>query len=78
MHHEPATRVVYRDRPYLLVTADASVVAAYGPFVPGTEPSLAECSAENQVSDDTLVETLMRLLPISPALPSSADTLAGG
>ena len=77
--HPPATRVIYRDRPYLLeLNADGSVVAAFGPFAPGTEPSLAECSAAVQVQDAELLDRLSRLVPISPDLPPADDTLAGG
>ena len=76
--HPPATRVVYRDQPYLLeINADGSVAAAFGPFAPGTEPSLAECSAETQVHDAELLDGLTRLVPLSPDLPASEDTLAG-
>jgi len=77
--HPPATRVIYRDRPYLLeLNADGSVVAAFGPFAPGTEPSLAECSADTQAQDAEILDRLTRLLPISPHLPAAEDTLAGG
>jgi hypothetical protein len=77
--HPPVTRVVYRDQPYLLeLSADGSVAAAFGPFTPGTEPSLAECSAVTQVRDGELVDRLTRLVPISPDLPAAEDTLAGG
>lgn len=77
--HPPATRVIYRDQPYLLeLNADGSVAAAFGPFTPGTEPSLAECSAETQVHDVELLDRLTRLVPVSPDLPPSDDTLAGG
>jgi hypothetical protein len=77
--HPPATRVVYRNQPYLLeLSADGSVVAAFGPFTPGTEPSLAECSTDTRVQDAELVERLTRLVPISPDLPAAEDTLAGG
>jgi hypothetical protein len=76
--HPPATRVIYRDQPYLLeLNADGSVAAAFGPFAPGTEPSLGECSAETQVHDAELLDRLTRLVPISPDLPASEDTLAG-
>jgi hypothetical protein len=77
--HPPATRVVYRSVPYLLETdADGAVVAAFGPFTPGTEPSLDECSADTQVRDAALLDRLARLVPISPDLPAAEDTLAGG
>ena len=77
--HAPATRVVYRNQPYLLaLTADDSVLAAFGPFTPGTEPSLAECSPDTLVKDADLLDRLMRLVPISPDLPAAEDTLAGG
>lgn len=77
--HLPATRVVYRNQPYLVESsADGSVVAAFGPFTPGTEPSLVECRADNQVQDAELLDRLTSLVPISPDLPAAADTLAGG
>ncbi|CAN5578734.1 hypothetical protein BH23CHL10_BH23CHL10_07880 [soil metagenome] len=77
--HPPATRVVYRSQPYLLeLTADGVVVAAFGPFTPGTEPSMAECGADTQVHHADLLHRLTRLVPVSPRLPAAADTLAGG
>lgn len=77
--HPPATRVVYRNLPYLLeLNADGSIAAAFGPFTPGTEPSLAECSADTQVHDAELLNRLVRLMPISPDMPAADDTLAGG
>jgi hypothetical protein len=77
--HPPATRVIYRDRPYLLeLNPDRSILAAFGPFTPGTEPSLAECGPDTQVQDAELLDRLVRLLPISPDLPAAEDTLAGG
>jgi len=77
--HAPATRVIYRIQPYLLeLSADGSVVAGFGPFTPGTEPSLAECTADTQVQDAEILDRLTRLLPISPDLPAAEDTLAGG
>ncbi len=72
-----ATRVVHEYRPYLLVHGDdGAVERAYGPFTPGTEPSLDECTPDRQVSGD-LVSTLVDLIPRSPELPASDDTLAG-
>lgn len=76
--HPPATRVINRDRPYLLETNAGGSLAAFGPFAPGTEPSLADCSADTQVQDAELLDRLARLLPISPDLPAAEDTLAGG
>lgn len=77
--HPPATRVIYRDQPYLVeMNADGSVVAAFGPFAPGTEPSLAECSSDTQVQDAAILDRLVGLVPISPDLPAADDTLAGG
>lgn len=77
--HPPANRVVYRNRPYLLELAtDGSVVAAFGPFTPGTEPSLADCSEDTRVRNAGLLDCLTRLVPISPDLPAAEDTLAGG
>jgi hypothetical protein len=77
--HPPATRVVYENRPYLLeFDGGGSLVAAFGPFTPGTEPNLSECRAETQVRDAHLLRRLRRLAPISPDLPAAEDTLAGG
>ena len=77
--HPPATRVIYRNVPYLLeLDTERAVVAAFGPFTPGTEPSLGQCSADTQVRDPALVSRLARLVPISPGLPAAEDTLAGG
>lgn len=77
--HPPATRVIHRDRPYLLeVNADGSVVAAFGPFAPGTEPCLAACNADTRVQDAELLDCLTRLVPISPDLPAAEESLAGG
>ena len=76
--HPPATRVIYDDRPYLVVVdGEGSVTAAYGPFAPGTEPSMTECGPDTQVDDAALVERLRHLIPISPELPVAEDTLAG-
>ena len=76
--HSNATRVVYNDQPYLVIQReDGSVARACGPFTPGTEPSLAECTPENEVNDKALLATLGDLLEISPSLPASEDTLAG-
>lgn len=76
--HPDAVRVVYDNQPYLVVRhEDGSLARAHGPFVPGTEPSLAECTSDNEVRDPALLSALEQLLPISPALPSADDTLAG-
>lgn len=72
-------RVVYDNRPYLVTrNDDGSLERAYGPFVPGAEPSLADCGPANQVGSPALLSALESLLPVSPALPSHDDTLAGG
>jgi hypothetical protein len=77
--HEPIARVIYENRPYLVVVDDHSMVKrAHGPFTVGTEPHLADCTVENEIRDTALVETLAGLVPLSPTLPSSKDTLAGG
>lgn len=74
-----ALRVVYESRPYLVTRrADGALDRAYGPFTPGTEPSFAEVSSGDEVRDPALIAALEDLLPISPVLPSGADTLAGG
>ena len=74
-----ALRVVYDSRPYLVSRAeDGSVDRAYGPFTPGTEPSFGEVGPEVEVHDPVVIAALEELLPVSPMLPSGADTLAGG
>lgn len=76
--HDQATRVVYENQPYIVVRgADGSGERAYGPFTPGTEPNLAECGPDTEVHDRGLRMTLVELLPLSPELPASEDTLAG-
>jgi hypothetical protein len=72
-------RVVYDNRPYMVIRdADGSLAGAYGPFIPGTEPNLAECSSEHEVRSASLLASLEDLLPLSPPLPPSEGTLAGG
>jgi hypothetical protein len=72
-------RVVYDSQPYLVVRReDGALDRAYGPFTPGTEPDLAECTHERAVESHGVLAALQELLPMSPALPSSEDTLAGG
>lgn len=74
-----ALRVIYESQPYLVTLSDDGCLEhAYGPFTPGTEPSLAECSPESEIRSESLRATLESLLPISPALPSGEDTLAAG
>ena len=74
-----ALRVIYDSQPYLVTVSDGGRLdRAYGPFTPGTEPNLAECGPEVEVRSESLRATLESLLPISPALPSGEDTLAGG
>jgi hypothetical protein len=76
--HPEASRVVYNNQPYLvLLRADGSVEHAYGPFPPGTEPSLSECTPESEVHERGLLATLQALLPVSPKLPAHEETLAG-
>jgi hypothetical protein len=76
--HPEASRVVYNNQPYLVLTGeDGSAEHAYGPFPPGTEPSLSECTPDKEVHDGALLATLQGLVPISPALPAHEDTLAG-
>jgi hypothetical protein len=74
-----ALRVVYDSRPYLVTRGEyGSLERAYGPFTPGTEPSLAEVSPETEVTDPAVLGALEDLLPISPMLPSGEDSLADG
>ena len=76
--HPEASRVVYHDQPYLVVLReDGSVEHAYGPFTPGTEPSLRECTPDIEAHEPALLAALEDLLPESPKLPASEDTLAG-
>jgi hypothetical protein len=71
-------RVVYDNQPFLVIRGeDGSLDRAYGPFTPGTEPNLADCTDERRVESGSLLATLAELLPISPPLPSHEDTLAG-
>lgn len=75
--HPQASRVVYNNQPYLVLTLeDGSVERAYGPFTPGTEPSLSECAPDTEVHEHALLAKLQALLPISPDIPSPDDTLA--
>ena len=77
--HPPVRRVIYQQQPYLVeLDPNGGVVAAFGPFTPGTEPSLAECNASTQVRDAELLERLTPLVAMSPHLPAGDDTLAGG
>lgn len=76
--HPEANRVVYNDQPYLVLPReDGSIEHAYGPFAPGTEPSLSECTPDTEVRERALLATLQDLLPVSPRLPVHEDTLAG-
>jgi hypothetical protein len=73
-----AVRVIYDNVPYLVIrNEDGTLARAHGPFTPGTEPSLTECSPENEVRSARLLASLKDLLPISPPLPPSQDSLAG-
>jgi hypothetical protein len=72
-------RVVFDNLPYLVVRAeDGRLAHAYGPYAPGTEPNLAEAVPASEVTDPDLLGTLEALLPLSPTLPDSESTLAGG
>ena len=74
-----SSRVVYDNQPYLVARReDGGLDRAYGPFTPGTEPNLDDCTDEMRVTSQSLLATLEGLLPISPQLPSNEDTLAGG
>jgi hypothetical protein len=72
-------RVIYDKRPYLVTRdEDGTLEHAYGPFDPGTEPSLSECGPEREVRSGVLLAELEGLMPDSPALLPGADTLARG
>jgi hypothetical protein len=74
----PVVRVVYDNLPYLIVPGeDGSLDRAYGPFTPGTEPSLAEAGHHNEVRDPDTLHALSKLIPISPTVPPARDTLSG-
>ena len=76
---QETVRVVFDNRPYLVVMReDGSLDRAFGPFDPGTEPNLTEGDDDNQVTSQALLAELEHLLPVSPSLPASRDTLAGG
>ena len=76
--HPDATRVVYDNQPYLVLPGDDSDAdRAYGPFTPGTEPSLAACTPDMEVRSAALLAILRALYPRSPELPANEDTLAG-
>lgn len=71
-------RVVYDNQPYLVLRdGDGSLGQAYGPFTPGSEPNLAECTEGTRIVSGSLLARLAELMPISPPLPSHEDTLAG-
>ena len=77
--HAPASRVVFDNMPYLVeLDENGSVARAFGPFTPGTEPSLVECEDGNRVRDPDLLAVLASLLPLSPDIPAADDTLAHG
>jgi hypothetical protein len=72
-------RVVFDNLPYLVVRGDdGRLERAYGPYAPGTEPNLAMAQAASEVTDPDLLGTLEALLDLSPELPDSESTLAGG
>lgn len=73
-----ATRVVYDGHPYLVIDRDGSdPPAIHGPFQPGTEPALEQCSQQNLVTDERVARAVLSLRPRSPDLPTHTDTLAG-
>ena len=75
--HPTTVRVVLDSQPYLLVLdADGSPQRAHGPFSPGTEPGLSQCTDENEVRDPEVVKRLASLVPQSPTLPPTKDTMA--
>ena len=75
MSHADATRVVLDDVPYVVVD-DAAGETVYGPFDPGTEPSLAECTPERRVSDESVRDRVIALRSVSPDIPAHASSLA--
>ena len=76
MSHESATRVVRDDIPYLLIDDGTGGFSVFGPFEPGTEPSLVECTPERLVTDPHLRDEILALREISPDIPPHASSLA--
>lgn len=76
MSHQSAARIVYNDVPYLVVDEDRGEPAVFGPFDPGTEPSLDACLPDRRVTDRELAQRVIELRPISPAIPAHASSLA--
>jgi hypothetical protein len=76
MTHESATRVVYHDIPYLVVDGGDGGFTVFGPFDPGTEPSLVECTPEREVTDPDLRDEVVALRAVSPDIPPHASSLA--
>jgi len=77
MSHASAARIVYNDIPYLVVDEpNGRPPTVFGPFDPGTEPSLIECTADRRVTDQQLIDRVIGLRPISPDIPPHASSLA--
>jgi hypothetical protein len=76
MSHADATRVVHDDLPYVVVDDERGESTVYGPFDPGTEPSLAECTSDHRVTDQRVRDQVMALRPVSPEIPAHASSLA--
>ena len=76
MSHADATRIVHEDLPYMVVDDARAGPTLYGPFEPGTEPSLAECTPDRRVTDQGLRERVIALRPVSPDIPAHASSLA--
>ena len=74
--HDESTRVVFENRPYLLVEQTDGTERAYGPFDPGTEPALSMCGPDTEIHDPELLRLLRDLRSRSPELPAHSDTLA--
>jgi hypothetical protein len=76
MSHADATRIVHDDLPYMVVDDERGESTVYGPFDPGTEPSLAECTPDRRLTDPSLRERVIALRPVSPDIPAHASSLA--
>jgi hypothetical protein len=76
MTHDSATRVVLDGTPYLVVDDREGPASVYGPFDPGTEPSLDVCTPDRQVTDPALRDAVLDLRSISPDIPAHASSLA--
>jgi hypothetical protein len=70
-----ARRVIHDFKPYLVMYGVGGDREVFGPFAPGTEPSLEACADANRVADPTLAEAILGLASGSPELRPAQDHL---